>query len=408
MKPFDELTGELSLVIGTAWLSRFELARLAPRSVILTDRIAGTGFELRFNGERLADAETSLVVFDGKDGQAALIGARISSLSRLASPDPEPVRGNDLASLLPVTVSLGSCPAPVASLAGLARMSHVELGIPAWRDGDAWRAHAAFSVAGMEAGTGIVSVSGENMALEITELAVAFSGSAFSAAPLATTGRALLPGQVSRRVKRYDFSKPDCFTRRQLESLAALHGDAIRSLSLIAGEERQSLRVALTDQLNFTEYLESLSEGERVIASPASAPTRPFLAEEDRPERVFFAAAPLPRGYPASDVERHARASFERPVGGSVLISGPLAETLGDAVLEALRDAWKRFGSVNPRPGPSVERPASLPDAVRAFSPWASEWEMVALVEFVSDTGHELNVAYPIRVLEPVLRALDR
>ncbi len=413
MKSFNDAACELSLITGTAWLSRFELARLAPGSTVLTDRIAGTGFELRLNGARLAEADTVLVeLHSGEEARPAArltarLTARILAFSPALPAEVEPVRGSALTGLLPVTVSFGGATVPLGSLSGLGRMSLVELGIPAYREGEAWRADASLLVAGIEAARGVVSVSGEFMALEIGDLAPGFPSPAFADAPFASTGRVIPAGDKTSAVKTYDFSKPDCFTRRQIDALAGLHERALKTLNLIDGNLPAGLRVKAADQLNFTEFLSSLPPGARVHVAPASAAVRPFLAGEERPERLFLAAAPLAEGYPEVRVTEWARASLTRPVGGSVFLSGPLAESESPAILEALRHEWQRYGAVSPRPGRAAECPETLSEAVSAFAPFADEWEMVALAEIVSDRGHELNVAYPLRVLEPVLAALD-
>ncbi len=420
MKPFSDNSCELTLVAGTAWLSRFELARLAPGSVVVTDRVAGTGFELRLNGARIADADTLLVELPPEPASApraasrpaARLTARIAAFAPALLPEIEPVRGSELTALLPVTVCFGGARVPLEALRGLGRMSLVELGIVAERelserDEAAWRAEATLSVAGMEAARGTVAVSGEYMALVIDSLAPGFPPASFADAPFASTGRIISAGKTAASVKLYDFSKPDCFTRRQIDSLAALHENALRSLALITGALPPGLRVSGADQLNFTEYLESLAPGEPVLTAPATASVRPYLDEASRPERLFLAAGPLAAGYPVETVEGWARDSLSRPVGGSILLAGPLARESASAVLEALRHEWQRYGTLSPRPGPAISRGETPGYSARDFAPFSGEWEMVAIAVIVSDRGHELTVAYPLRVLEPVLAALD-
>lgn len=403
MKSFDECPGILELVLGTCWLSRFELSRLAPGSAVLTDRVAGTPFELRYNGERIADAETALIAY----AEAARVAARIVSLESSSLPAPEPVRGADLAGLLPVTVVLGGAAARLSDLAGLGPMSLIELGIEARAEGGAWRCAANFRVAGIEAGSGTAAVSGENMALVVESVSPALLSPPFASSPFDLTGRVLEPGQTARPVKPYDFSKPDCFTRRQIDSAAALHEAALHSLSVLAPQAASGLRVSLVDQLNFTEFLESLPSGTSVLAAPATGPSRPAVRPEDRPERLFFAAVPLSAAYPADAAAAAVRDSLERPVGGPVFLSGPLLDAEEGAVLAALRDAWRRLGGVQPRGGSRLTREKDLAAAVRSFAPHAGEWEMVILVEFASEAGTSLRVAYPLRTLEGVLAALD-
>lgn len=425
MKPFNDFTGTLELVLGSAWLSRFELGRLKVGDYVLTDRIAGTGFELRFNGTRLADAETFFVELKTAPGSSAAapavpagrLAAGITNLGRTADRNPngetEPLRGNELTALLPVSAILGRSSAALRDLSGLGPMSLIELGIGAYREGNAWRAEAILTVAGMEAGRGVVSVSGEYMALELTALSPSFNPADFSDAPFASTGRVLSAAEGKPSVKRYDFSKPDCFTRRQIDSLAALHEDALRAYRLIQGEGAPALRVSLVDQLNFTEYLESLDPAEPVFAASATATVRPFMNEEDRPAKPFFAAVPLTEEYPVRETTSWAQGLCARPVGGSILLSGPLSAWGRDGILEALRDAWRRFGTVSPRSATLLDRPsgaeAAAPAAARyaPFTPFAGEWEMIVLVELAGESGTLLRIVYPLRVLEPVLRALD-
>lgn len=408
MKSFDETSGGLELVVGTCWLSRFELSRLAPGSIILTDRIAGKPFELRFNGERLAEAEAALIQYqDPPTGEdRARMAARIVSLERSDLPEPEPVRGLDLTGLLPAAVVLGASPgvsSSLSSLAGLGRMSLLDLGIEARRDTSSWRCGARLLVAGAEAGRGTIGVRGENMAFILESLSADFSLPFFSRSPVELTGSL---AESAEGLKLYDFSKPDCFTRRQIDAAARIHEAFIRTLSL-SEPSVPTLRVTLTDQLNFTEYLESLPPGTPVLAAPATGSERPLVPREDRPEKAFFAPRPLPQGYPEAETEAWARASMECPSGGSILLSGPLAERFEGGVLASLRESWRRFGSLSPRPGPRAVRSENIAESVRAFAPWAGEWEMVILVELSSEGGKELTVTYPIRVLQGVLEALD-
>jgi flagellar motor switch/type III secretory pathway protein FliN len=387
------MEGYVEFALGSGWLSRHEASRLAPGMVVRTARIAGTGYELRFNGERMADAEAVVV----GEGKGARLCARIESLDRGPGIAPEPSRGTDMTELLPFTVCLGRAAANLGGLSGLGRTSVIDLGICA-----AAPQTSELRVAGMPVARGSVGVCGENMVFRVAECLAGFSPDA----PFRTTGALVDPGRSAERVKDYDFTRPDCFTRVQLEAFAALHEDFLRSLGALAagrGDFPAHLELACVDQLNFTEYAQSLEVGELIVAAPCSRSVRPRLQEAERPAKDFLDLSGMP-AIPSSAAVALARAAQSRPQGGAVLASGAILAAERDIVFAALRDAWKGYGALDPFPDAEFRRAKDRPAS--ALGAYADEYEMVALASFKLGASGRLDIAYPLRAIEPALKAL--
>lgn len=389
MRNFVKEKGTLEFVLGSGWLSLHEASRLAPGMVLRSSRLAGTGYELRFGGERIADA-SAVALGDADEG---FLCAQLQNLERGPFMPPEPARGSDLMELLPFSIVLGSAEADVESLSGLGRMSVVDLGIKAGLTQD-----AILLVAGIRTARGIVSVQGERMALRLTEIEAAFNGDA----PFRTTGALVDPGRSSEKIQDYDFRRPDCFTRGQLEAFAVLHADFLGSLGALL-DIGAGAKLARVDQMNFTEFAESLQEGELIVAAPCSKSVRPRVPESDRPRKTLLRLSDRP-GFPEAEALDWVRREQSRPMGGAVLAAGGVLRTERDSVFSALRDAWKSYGALAPFPSAEFRRTKEKPAI--ALGDYSGEWEMVAVASFDLGGAGGLDIAYPLRAIEPALKAL--
>jgi flagellar motor switch/type III secretory pathway protein FliN len=391
MQELDKAEGELELVLGSGWVSLYELGALAPGAIILSTRLAGTGYELRFEGERLAEA-TAVIL---GEGESHFLCAQIRSLERQGLVQPEPFRGIELTELLPFTIVLGSAKASLESLAGLGRMSVIDLGIEA-----TGRQLATLMVAGIEAAKGVVCVAGESMGLRVTEVLAAPS----SSPPFRTAGRSLDPRHRFWKAKDYDFARPDCFTLPQIEALAGIHQDFLRAFASLCGGLPENARLHMVDQLNFSEFAASLSEGELIVAAPCTTRQRPRFEESERPSKELLRLSGR-RGFPEAFAREWVRGELAKPVGGAILATGKILESRREELFVALRDAWKSYGALAPFPAVEMRRARVRP--ALALGAYASEFEMVALASFDLGSGGWLNIAYPQRAIELVLKALS-
>ncbi len=400
MDTIDGMKGRLDLALGGGWISRHEASTLEAGRIIRSDRLAGTGQELRFNGERFASCDV-LVVGEGK---RTAFCPRVSSLEGERSPGPEPVRGEEATELLPFSIRMGSAEARLSDLSGLGKRSVIDMGIDAARP-----ENGILLISGHEAARGVVCVVGENMGLRITEvLARTAPGAEFR-----TTGNLLEAGYAGEKIADYDFSRPDFFTRAELEGIEEVHADFLRSLTAALPGALGGLRLACVDQLNFREFLDALpAEGGSLLV----APTSPARAREETrlPTKPILRLSTAP--FPEERILSWMRKDAMRGSGAAVFAEGTALGTGTDgedgsaprreAIFAALRDAWKRRGSL--APVPSEEIPAGPGAFPAALAPWVDEYEMIALASFKMGDAWALNIAYPARALEPVMKALSR
>ncbi len=403
MKQNDTQKMELDFVMGNGWMSSYELGSLKTGQCLRTTRIAGTGYELQLNGTRIADAEAVPVTA----ANSRCLCARINRLERYPYRDVEPDRGSGLTDLLPFTVSFGSVPVTLEGLSGLGLMSLIDPGIPASSSQT-----CSLLVAGIPVACGIAVIIGETMGMRITEVLPAAglaAGAGSTGVQQRHSGSVVDSGYTGEKTADYNFTRPDCFTWREIKTMESIHETFVRSLSALCGETCTGGNVTLVDQLNFTEYLDGLPADAVITRAPALSRTRARIAAENRPSKLLYRPGNTP-DFPESDMEEASRRELDAPVGGSVLLSGTLAETAAQQICTALRDAWRTYGGLSPRPagtiGPVCEIRWKNGEADPALEAEASEYEMLVLVECRFTGEATLSICYPLRTLEPVLRSL--
>lgn len=412
MKQNETQKMELDFVMGNGWLSSYELVNLKAGQRLRTTRIAGTGYELQLNGTRIADAEAVPVT----TANSRCLCARINRLERYLYRDVEPDRGTGLTDLLPFTVSFGSVPVTLEGLSGLGLMSLIDPGIPASSSQT-----CRLMVAGVPVACGIAIIIGETMGMRITEV-FTVPGPAAGAGTAGGThtdgtnrvqqrnsGSIVDSDYSGEKTADYDFTRPDCFTWREIKTIESIHETFVRSLSVVCGDDCAGATVTLVDQLNFTEYLDSLPADGYITRAPALSRTRARVAPENRPSKLLYRPGNTP-DFPERDMEEASRRELDAPVGGSVLLSGTLAETGAQSICTALKDAWRTYGALSPRPagtiGPICDIRWKNGKADPTLEAEASEYEMVVLVECSFAGEQTLSICYPLRTLEPVLRSL--
>jgi len=399
MNDFFHDKGTLTVSIGEGYLSAFEAGTLKAGDVVRTTRNAGSPSTLLFNGERLAECEVVII--------GDLFGVRIVGLDPRREPDAEPGSRDDLVEMLPVSVGLGSIRVSLAELLGVGAGSFASLGRPFSTEED-----ANLLVAGLPMARGKVVVIEEEMGLRVTKV----EGGALRGATVRASGYLLEPGGP-RRVKDYDFKRPDKFSRNAVMRIAEIHGYFLRNLKArlpAAAASRASQKLSV-DQCTYGEALEALGDAfgclvaenvpvhrsaARLEGSRVQAPGK-LLLEEEGTARPVSAAS---RGF----IERFAGESgvaarspvllYHRTAGSW---GGILKDAEGvSAVLSCLRGGWKNAVDLNLHPVPDGE--AFLRDLP------INQREMVITVTFGGEgkDGAEACLVYPYFTLEPLMGVL--
>lgn len=216
--------------------------------------------------------------------------------------------------------------------------------------------------------------------------------------PLPSTILGSRDGRVEgRRIKRYDFRRPDKFSREQLRTMQNI----AESFSRLAATRLSAalrlpcdLSLEAVDQLTYDEFMAPLpSPCTLAIASMEPLRGRVVLhldaAASDAMLERLFGATPLANPHPLAS-------------GGLTDIEVSQLERVVGSTLEALESAWSFVDGMRPRLE-QVETEARFCQVVPPR-------EMIVLTSFALNVGPvkgKLDIVYPFLVLEPIIGMLS-
>ena len=220
---------------------------------------------------------------------------------------------------------------------------------------------------------------------EIDELLSALSTGVVSAEDIQTE-------QKQRKIKVYDFKRPDKFSKDQIRTLYMLHENFARMLNTYLSAHLRTLvhvNVASVDQLTYEEFIRSLPNPS-VINIVQMSPLKGNIILELNPNIVFaiidrlFGGLGLPsKPRPLTDIEE------------------AIVRRVVDKALENLKDAWKQVVEIEPRMGTIETNPQ--------FTQIVPPNDMVVIVTLQAKIGQAeglINLCIPYLVLEPVMSKL--
>jgi hypothetical protein len=393
MEDFMSSMARIAVDIGGGWLSRYEAGTLGRGDVVRSEAIAGEAQRVSLNGDYLCDA--SVAVAGGR------LFAKIEGLEPSVPPPSPPERGDELTELLPFAIRLGLVERPLRELAGLGRLSFIDLGrsLSATED-------AELLVAGVPLASGKVVVVDENFGLRIERRLA----EPFEEAELRTTGALLSSGYRAEPIKDYDFTRPDCFTKRGIVRARDIHLEFLRVLQARL-PSAAGFVLSCVDQMTYGEWASALPGQGRKQLLLSTTPARARSVEAVAlPAKPFLSSGPgasAPETAIAEGLLAYAgrcAMSFEsRPIVASVggAASALLEEDPDFAITAScIRNGWKRVAEL--RTGPATLVSDAPPGEEAAF-----EHEMILFVGFEAPDGGRLELVYPLRCLEPCFAALN-
>jgi flagellar motor switch/type III secretory pathway protein FliN len=403
MSDFFHQKGILSVVIGEGWLSSFEAGSLKAGDVVRTGHFAGRPSTLRYNGREMGPCEV-VTIND-------VFGVRVTGTEPVGEVVAVPGTRDDFTELLPTEVVLGSIKVSLAELRGVGRNTIISLGKP-WStstDAELW-------AAGIPLAQGKVVAIEEDMGIRITEV----MARPFSDPNIRASGF-LLSEFTTRRVKDYDFKRPDKFSKIQIDNIYTTHCMFLRNLRIrlpvLAAGLSNDRFPASVDQCTFEESLQEMAKTGRFglfaaenlgrhrpdPAAPAegrfTVPSTTLLEEEGTAHSV------APDSRKIIDELANMKDYFNRqPVlvyhREGTQVSKALGQSDGgEALLSCLRGGWKNLVDLNLR-----QMPAGDP-----FSrePRIDGTEMVVIVTFNDADGKPaMVIVYPLLTLEPLMGVL--
>lgn len=199
-----------------------------------------------------------------------------------------------------------------------------------------------------------------------------------------------------KKVKKYDFRRPDKFSKEQLRTLEIIHENLSRNLTnFLSGYLRcvVEVKVISTESMVFSEFNNSISNP-AIIGMVDFSPLEGHILVEVGRNIAFSMIDRLLGGLGKNPIPKEKRSITEIE---EVLIRGVL-----DKMVNMLKDSWSSIIELNPKLG-NIETNSQ-------FSQLFSPSESIALVTcsvVVSDSEGLINIAIPFVVIEPILGNLS-
>lgn len=221
---------------------------------------------------------------------------------------------------------------------------------------------------------------------EIDELLSALSTGVVSAEEIKSE-------QKQRKVKVYDFKRPDKFSKDQIRTLYMLHENFARLLNTYLSAHLRALvhiNVASVDQLTYEEFIRSLPNPS-VISIFQMKPLKGNAILEMNPNIIFaiidrmFGGLGLPpaKARPLTDIEE------------------AIVKRMINKALESFQEAWKQVVAIEPR----FEVIETNPQFTQIVPPN----DMVVIITLQAQIGQAeglINICIPYLVLEPIMSKL--
>lgn len=199
--------------------------------------------------------------------------------------------------------------------------------------------------------------------------------------------------QKQKKIKVYDFKRPDKFSKDQIRTLYMLHENFARFLNTYLSAHLRALvhiNVASVDQLTYEEFIRSLPNPS-VIGIFNMRPLKGNVILELNPNIIFsvidrlFGGPGLPPAKPRSLTD----------------IEEAIVRRVMNKALEAFQEAWKQVVTIEPR----LEAIETNPQFTQIVPPN----DMVVIVTLQTKIGQVeglINICIPYLVLEPIMSKL--
>ncbi len=199
-----------------------------------------------------------------------------------------------------------------------------------------------------------------------------------------------------KKVKKYDFRRPDKFSKEQLRTLEVIHENLSRYLTnFLSGYLRSSVevRVISTESMIFGEFNNSISNP-AIIGVVDFAPLEGHILIEFGRNIAFLMIDRLLGGLGKNPLPKEKRSITEIE---EILIRGIM-----EKLISMMKEAWSAVIELTPKLG-NIETNSQ-------FSQLFSSSESIALVTCsvnLGDSDGLINIVIPFVVIEPILENLS-
>lgn len=200
--------------------------------------------------------------------------------------------------------------------------------------------------------------------------------------------------QKTRKIKLYDFKRPDKFSKDQIRTLYMLHENFARLLNTYLSAHLRTLvsvNVASVDQLTYEEFVRSMPNPS-VISIFEMRPLSGNVILEMNPAVAFSIIDRLFGGYGTPPAKPRSLTDIEESIIARIV----------NKSLEFLQEAWKQVVNVEPRLEAIENNPL--------FTQIVPPNDMVVIITLqtrVAQTEGFVNLCIPYLVLEPIMSKLS-
>ncbi|GHV74382.1 flagellar motor switch protein FliM [Spirochaetia bacterium] len=209
-----------------------------------------------------------------------------------------------------------------------------------------------------------------------------------------TEPEALKPAADTRKIKIYDFKRPDKFSKEQIRTISIMHETFARLTTNNLSANLRSIthvHVASVDQLTYEEFIRSIPTP-TTLAVINMDPLKGNAILEIDPAITFSIIERLFGGTGESTKSQHELTDIE-----SAVMEGTIVRILGN-----MREAWAQVIDLRPRLGQIETNPQ--------FAQIVPPTDMVVLVTLetkIGDVEGMMNFCIPYLTIEPIIGKLS-
>ena len=202
------------------------------------------------------------------------------------------------------------------------------------------------------------------------------------------------PAMYSRKIKIYDFKRPEKFSREQIRIISIIHETFSRLIKNSLSVQLRSMahvHVASVDQLTYDEFIRSINTP-TTLAVINMNPLNGYAIMEIDPVVTFAIIDRICGGIEDGTKSRHELTDIEKSIMENIIIR----------MLGNLREAWTTVLDLCPR----LEAIETTPQFVQIVPPT----EMVVLVTIEIKIGIAegmINFCFPYLTVEPIIEKLS-
>lgn len=247
---FFNKTGSLRVVLGKGYISAYELStRKVGDAVFVGDRLCGEYVSLYFNNQHLAEGD--LILYEGR------IGFRITKLAFSEPGLAFPGSIGDLGEILDSEFVVCQRSCRFIDIQGLKTNGVIDFGPEEGITEQGLYKSLSVWVAGQNVMQGQAIVAGETWGIKIENIKNDEIIEDLKKSDLAKEIPVRTTFKIGKddELKPYDFSRPDRFSRDQLESARQIHKRLAHNMKL-SGLSPVDVEVYSVDQLTWGEFIE--------------------------------------------------------------------------------------------------------------------------------------------------------